>query len=468
MKTESRTILDYWFVLYDRRLSLLLVLLATLAVTAGLSLVIRPVYEAQVSFYVPADDETPSYFAPDAVKSMRRTVLAPIYNDAEYAGYLGILKSQALAQRIVERFPHKTVKSLLRKDTDFEVTPEYLIALYARDHDAATAAALANAYVEEFDRLMQDYSRRRTEQTIASLERQLAATERALEKAEQGLVAIKQREGVVSLDDEIQQLVRQKVDFETQRQQAEVALAGKRREFQALETRLREEGRLLDEQALLVVDSRVQGLQDRLWALEDQRIALTVELGDQHPEVVALDRQAARVRAEMAEQARRVMSGQIKGEGTFYEDLRQQLAQLFAERRSVEATLAAYDHVLGGLRDRHRRLAALQQEIEAAEHARDEYRSRRNALRTELHEARAQRDQPVPAVIQVDVADPPPSPIFPILWLNLLVGTVLGLVAGVFYAFLMDFLANTRRTRLLRMIRAVRATDGEPGVAHGQ
>jgi len=52
----------------------------------------------------------------------------------------------------------------------------------------------------------------------------------------------------------------------------------------------------------------------------------------------------------------------------------------------------------------------------------------------------------------VDEADPPQQPSFPILWLNVLVAGISGLIAGVFFCFFLNYIELSRIDKLEAVI----------------
>src|SRR5690606_9523870 len=53
----------------------------------------------------------------------------------------------------------------------------------------------------------------------------------------------------------------------------------------------------------------------------------------------------------------------------------------------------------------------------------------------------------------IDRASPPTRPVYPIMWLNMLVAGLCGLVAGVLYALLLEHIESYKRLRTMRVIQ---------------
>ncbi|MFO0768815.1 MAG: hypothetical protein U0231_19010 [Nitrospiraceae bacterium] len=69
----------------------------------------------------------------------------------------------------------------------------------------------------------------------------------------------------------------------------------------------------------------------------------------------------------------------------------------------------------------------------------DQYQRLADNLQTTIEEIAAQRSHDMKSLVIVDRAVPPKNPIFPDPVINTLVAIGLGLVGGIFYAFLIDY-----------------------------
>jgi len=66
-------------------------------------------------------------------------------------------------------------------------------------------------------------------------------------------------------------------------------------------------------------------------------------------------------------------------------------------------------------------------------------------------------------VVPLDRAAPPARPAFPIWWLNALVALFAGALAGIGYAFFLNYIETTRNVRTIRLVRAI--LDGKEAEA---
>jgi uncharacterized protein involved in exopolysaccharide biosynthesis len=76
-------------------------------------------------------------------------------------------------------------------------------------------------------------------------------------------------------------------------------------------------------------------------------------------------------------------------------------------------------------------------------------------LQVGLTEAQLQTARQMNMVVRLDRADPPAKPAFPIWWLNSLIALFSGTVAGIGYAFFLNYVEETRNVRTIRLVREI-------------
>jgi uncharacterized protein involved in exopolysaccharide biosynthesis len=74
-------------------------------------------------------------------------------------------------------------------------------------------------------------------------------------------------------------------------------------------------------------------------------------------------------------------------------------------------------------------------------------------LKTDLQETEMQQARKIQYVVAVDYAKPPEDPSFPLMWLNVIVALLFGLLTGIFYAFLIDYIEETGKIRKRKIIK---------------
>src|SRR5512145_2664157 len=123
--------------------------------------------------------------------------------------YVGILKSRTIADRLIERF---NLRELYRVSTMVKARKELssatrisagrdgLITVEVDDKDPQRAASMANAYIEELDRLMQTLAVSEASQRRLFFEKQLANAREQLVNAELALRKAIETKGIAGVD----------------------------------------------------------------------------------------------------------------------------------------------------------------------------------------------------------------------------------------------------------------------------
>ena len=140
--------------------------------------------------------------------------------------FVEILKSRSVNERVLNR--HFVVKNdslplyrILRypsvevglykmiKKTQFMVQPNDIISVAVELRDRQLAADVANAFVEELDRVNQEKSVSRAKNSRIYIETQLAETQKKMRESAERLVAFQQQNKAVSLESQVQAFVEQ-------------------------------------------------------------------------------------------------------------------------------------------------------------------------------------------------------------------------------------------------------------------
>ncbi|MBC2694142.1 MAG: hypothetical protein HF982_02460 [Desulfobacteraceae bacterium] len=446
---EERTLLDYWLVLYRRRKSIAVVIISAILVAWILSRVLPPVYEAKAVFFVPTMPDAISFYSPDTFQQMARNPLMPSSHQEASAAYIGVLKSKAIAQLVHNDFPQKSINTLLRKDVDFSLSNEYMLEIYVRDKEPELAAGIANAYVKYFNELMAGYSLDSTSQKILSIASQVKDTKRRLDQARKQLQNFQETNSTTFLDEEIRQLISEKTNFQVKLEDTRVKLKETQKRIHALEKQLETEANLFISTEVIITSPLVDDLKKQLSGLEVEMAGMKAELKEEHPQFAALKNQRQKLTETLGKEIDRLIKSKVKAPDTFYEKLRRDLVILLADDVSLSAGIAGYNTVLKSIERRLSKIPSLQSELDMLTIEVQRYRKLLESLRISLEEARMQEKREMQIAIVVDEARPPTGPSFPILWLNVLVAGIFGLIVGVFYCFFVDYVERISKERRL-------------------
>ena len=125
--------------------------------------------------------------------------------------YVGMLTSHSIFDRIIERFNLQELYEVdyiedareeLGKNAAITADKNGLITIEVTDEDPWQAAAMANAFVEELDNLLQQMASKEATSRLAFLEKELAQASQKLTKAEEKLRTFSEQRSVIQIEDQ--------------------------------------------------------------------------------------------------------------------------------------------------------------------------------------------------------------------------------------------------------------------------
>jgi tyrosine-protein kinase Etk/Wzc len=151
--------------------------------------------------------------------------------------YVGMLKSRTIADALIERFGLKELyeketlddtRKALARNTKVTAGRDGLIVVEVDDKDPGRAADMANAYVEELEKLTGKLAVTEAAQRRLFFERQLAQAREELANAEQAFRRTQEKTGLVQLDQQGRAMIEAVANLRAQIVAREVELAAMR------------------------------------------------------------------------------------------------------------------------------------------------------------------------------------------------------------------------------------------------
>ena len=161
---DEINLLDYLRVIFQYKWMILFLTVVAMAVTVVLSMRQPRMYQASTSIVPPLDTLSQGRGLAGKLGGAGSMLLQGMLNEGDLSGlYLGILESRAVSEALIDRFDLMKVyakvktrtdaQKTLRHNTTMKASKEGIVHVTVKDLDPKLAASIANAYVEELDRL---------------------------------------------------------------------------------------------------------------------------------------------------------------------------------------------------------------------------------------------------------------------------------------------------------------------------
>lgn len=452
---QERSLIDYWLIVYERRGVIYLVIVASIVSALLIGKMVTPIYEARAALYIPARLAPVSYVTAGSSSTLARDQGSPISQEVAYKPYMGILKSAQLAQIVSAQYPKKSVTKLLRSDVDFEVTDELIVRVYSRDPDPELAANVANAYVEGLNKILSNSSLAQMDREPAYIESALSRVSGEVQAAEKGLKRFEEKYHLANLDAELTSLSAKKTALQDKVDDTLVQIAAIRGKKMALAREFKREGQDLEGSEVAMSSPLIQNLRTQLAEVLTKLAEFEVELAGNNLQLIAQRQRKQDLEKQLSEEIKRWYSSSIKPGGSHLEILRQQLIDVAIEEQRLQAVSQANAQTFARLKERLRAYPEIKARGAELKANLERLQKMREQLQVNLTEAQLQTERQMHLVVQLDRAEPPGSPAFPIWWLNTLIALFAGILAGVGYAFFLNYLEETRNVRTIRLLRAI-------------
>lgn len=452
---SEKTLLSYWMVLYKRKKSIFLVTAVSVVTAVIISKLVTPVYEAKAVFYVPKSSVAISYMSKDVSDGLSRDMAIPAAKEDDAGPYIGMLKSMKIAEMTNKEFPGKSIRKLLLTDMDFSLSNEFMLRIYSRDNDPALAADVANAYMKNLNIMLQEASLENPAEDSRLMNAKLKESEERLRAAEDELKNYEEKSNIVSVDEEGKQITAQRTAFQTQYENTRVLANETDEKIRSFTEQLKKESGLVSANDFVLTNPRIQFLQNKLSDLSAQIAGSSIELREDHPDLKILRNQYAEVSASLKKEVQGLVSSQVKPGVDFYEQLRQNLVSLIIERSRLQASMKGQAEAIERITLALKKLPSIKSQLNILSSEVERARKISEQLKADIQENEMQKARSIQYVTVVDYAKPPSNPSFPILWLNVLIAIIFGVMAGIVYAFLLDYIEETRDVRTLKIIKTI-------------
>ncbi|MHB8174612.1 MAG: GumC family protein, partial [Nitrospirota bacterium] len=218
MTEDEINLVDYWKVLVRRRRLIAYIVAFAFVISCIVSLILPKEYDAKASI-LPPQNNNPSVakIAGAAGMSVGGSFLSNMFSFSSDV-WVGILKSQTVSDAIIDRFNLRSVygckkiedarKRLWKMVNISNDKKEGIITISVLDRSPDRAAAMANAFVGELDKVNKNLIMTSGRRTRIFVGQRLKETKESLDAAENALEEFQQKYGAVNLGDQSKVIIK--------------------------------------------------------------------------------------------------------------------------------------------------------------------------------------------------------------------------------------------------------------------
>jgi len=443
--------------LFKHRSSIALTFVAVMVVAAGVTFILPPTFSSEARLLVKIGRENVYRSEIGDDKSQVITSNSEEILNSE----TGILTSRDLAARVistltVEQLYPKLAANPPKRGTQLDaaidrcmedltvtsVRKSSILQLAIHHEDPKMAAKALGLLMEFFkEKHLQAYS----DPKSSYLEQQLASYDQRLKQSQDQLEAFKQKNAVYSIDEQRTLLLKQRSELDTALKATENDIKQAQQQIASLELSLRTTS---PDVPLSTETERYRGVDDaqnQLLELQLKEQELLRKYTDSNQLVVSVRREIQIVRQFIQEQEHEIQGRIRTGQNVVYQDIQRDLVKRQAELPALQAKagslrgqVAQLDHQIPALDLTQMDLENLKRDITVNDR---NYRS----YQEKVKEAQTQEDLNRQKSANISVIQEPTTPTTPIKprkAVNLGIGMLLGLLAGLGIAFVRELSAQ--------------------------
>lgn len=261
---------ELWKAVKSRRKLILAVTSAAFAVSVIVSLLLPRYYAATASIMPPQQEDMGGGLASSIGGGLGMLAGGLLGAGSQADLWTGILKSSSVNGAIIERFRLKELygketlddtMKVLAKRVDIDKTKEDIVKVTVEDKDPKRAADMANAFIEELDRVNKSAVMTSGQRMRAFVEKRLIETKADLAQIEESLKSFQKANKAVKLDDQSKAIIEAIGDVKG-------TLMAKEVEFDTLKSYAAPTNPHVQ-----LLNSEINGLKEKLRELEQGRAA---------------------------------------------------------------------------------------------------------------------------------------------------------------------------------------------------
>ena len=378
------------------------------------------------------------------------------------------IKSRSLSEEVVKTLPINVIKTFpLPKEPGLNFNKKEYIATKIQDGISANAVAnsdvikieveayspmaakiIANTIANVLIRSNVEVRMEGTGTTKKFIEEQLVTFKNQLDNSELALKNFKEQNKVTIINKEVEEIFKRITEAEILYNQNKTNLDAAEQRLSFIQNKLALERKNLVPSITMVTSPWVQQLKKQLVELEVQYTILRVQNYDEsHPKLQKLKEEIEQTKDNLKLESLKIASGEsivdpLSQIQKFMEEsiaLEIQLQTYRAQDKALKDILNNYKRNLNTLPAKETQLAQLSRDKEVNERI-------YIMLLQKREEAKIANAERLASIRIIDPAKLPTKPVKPRKALNVIVGIILGLVTGIGFAFLSEYLDNSLKS----------------------
>lgn len=444
------TFQDYLYVIFTKRWIVISIFLITLGATIIYTFSTPKVYKATATVMM-----EPGSIAGSPFRGSR--FYYPVVN---IRNYCEILNSKAVAERAVDKLKEAGFKfSFLNNPEPAEtllllrsikpIMDSDIIKIDGIGGSPEKAVAIANAIVDAFMEEQLFSIRKGIAERREFLEAQIPRVQSDLEEAERKIKKFKERNKIVSLPDEITELVGELAEFDGLYNESGATYESLQNRLNFLKNQLAEQNLVLVDEIAKVSSPYILELRKQLTFLEtNYSLYLIQGLLENDPKLMDLKESIERTKAKLIEETKKIVNKQIPSLDplSFSRELVDKILELEVEVSAQEAEKDAFFKIKRNYEKKLYSLPASEFELAQLERGKKVSAIAYELLMKSYEETQVSEAGTVSNVRVVDRAGTSKVPIKPKKKLNLMLGTIFGIILGIGGAFVADYVGASIKT----------------------
>ncbi|HZZ66423.1 MAG TPA: GumC family protein, partial [Candidatus Baltobacteraceae bacterium] len=355
--------------------------------------------------------------------------------------YVELFQETPVAQQVARNLGlHMSPHALLQHVTVKPVTNTSIIDLAVTWSSPKTSAQIAN----EFGSVVVDRQRQlvssQAQQAIDFLSKQLPTAQATMRSAQMKLANFEASHHIADINAQTQSDIAALATLDGKIASTQADQQQSRAQLASVQSQLSRTSSTITGGTTIATNPVVQQLETQLSQVQVQLKTAEQQYTEQHPQVIALKQQEAQLQNEIARQRETVTASTNTVPNPLYQQLQQQQAQYQSQVAADQAQIGELSRQrnemnprLANLPGQAAVLADLQRNSQSAQ---DVY----TALQQKFNNANIARDTALSDVTITQPATPNSAKVVPDLFLNVLLGIVLGLTLAIVGAFVIDYL----------------------------